>query len=293
MEHVPTALAHRIAQRTARCQRCPVHGFHFHVETGLAQFVGCDLREGGQNRHVGRLHDQHFGAVIARRGKRLFGGINAACGHDVGTLAVVQRRAAGEYRITGLPELRVADRRSKIVFLLHGHDRGPTHIGIVERRMQVVEPGKSDVAKRVIDLDRDIGVIRQNWRQIGRGRFKEIHLAGHQRIHGCGIVREIGPDDLVHQGPFAPGRGRCRLIPRDIILKLGIDDLAAGHPFVGLEHKGARPGVVVDLLERIGCGNPRRHDERHIRRNLADGFQNQPIGRGQCHGHRIVGGRFQ
>jgi hypothetical protein len=64
---------------------------------------------------------------------------------------------------------------------------------------------------------------------------------------------------------------------RDVILELRVDDLRARHPLVRLEHERAGTGIVGDLLERVGGGDVRRHDERHVGGDLADRLEHQAV----------------
>src|SRR5207237_10589112 len=71
-------------------------------------------------------------------------------------------------------------------------------------------------------------------------------------------------------GEWPAGGEVRRLLARHVIGVLDEDGLAAGNPFFLDEFERSRADRLRDLLERIGLGEPLRHHERHIARQLAE-----------------------
>src|SRR5262249_34682025 len=105
--------------------------------------------------------------------------------------------------------------------------------------------------------------------QVGEGGVRTVDLAALQRSRRRGGIRYRDPFNAIEQHPLAARDPRFRLLARNVISKLLKHRPSAWHPFVADELHRPAADIFIDRLERIGRGNPRRHDETRWRADLA------------------------
>jgi hypothetical protein len=117
--------------------------------------------------------------------------------NQAGVFVVLHRRAAGKVRAALLVVFRIAERGLEELFLIDEIEQRLAGIGIVERRIQVIDPHDAEIAGLVQHLDLDVRVALQGVDQVDRRDLEEVDLAGLQRLQ-CGLrVRHVLVDDAV------------------------------------------------------------------------------------------------
>ena len=152
----------------------------------------------------------------------------------------------------------------------------------------MIEAQDALVAERIDGGDDDVLVGGEDRQDVGRRLLVPVDLAAVERRRGGRGVRDIEPLDAVDLGGFA-ARGKARrLPPRQVFGVFDEHRLAAGDPFRPDEFE--RPGADCfrDLLVRIGLGEPLRHHERHVARQLAEGGEQQRERRFEFDRKRLV-----
>ncbi len=218
VEDVPAALGRRVLLGPAGADRAPIERLVVHVHADLAQQVGGHVALRLGDRDVGGDQQHDLLALVARLGQQLLGLVIAARAlQDVAARLRVDRRAGREEARQRLPQrLVVADDGAHVVFLAQRHHHGPARAHVVERRVEVVDAERADVAERVGDVDVEVAVALEQRHQVGDRVLPPIDLAVLQRGRLGGVVRQDQPLDAVEHHALAAGEpvGRLRRAAR-------------------------------------------------------------------------------
>ena len=251
--------------------RAPVQRGVLHVHADLLQQVGGDVALRLGDGDIGR-HQQHDRLALVARGgqqlpcRRMVALALQRLAADLG----IQRRARREEAGQGLPQrFVVADHGMHVVGLVQRDLHRAARADVVERRIQMIDTERTDIAERIGDIDRQSGGFAQQRHQVGQRGFPPIDLAALQRRRGGSGIRQDVPLDPVEGDPLAAGQPARRLGARDVAGEFLERRHRAGHPLVALEAHRAGADILVDLLERIGLRDALRHDEQHRRAALA------------------------
>ena len=131
------------------------------------------------------------------------------------------------------------------------------------------------VAERVDRRDGDVLVGGKDRDEVRRRLLVPIGFAGVERGRGGRRVGNVEPLDAVDLGHLAAGGEARRLLARHVIGVLDKDRLVAGLPLLLDEFERAGPDRLGDLLVGVGLGQPLRHHERHVARQLAERVEDQ------------------
>ena len=142
----------------------------------------------------------------------------------------------------------------------------------------MIEEQRADVAQPILDIHCDVAVFAQRRHQIGQRLLQPIDLAVLQRGRGSRRVGDGDPFDTVCNDLFAAGKPGRWLRSRHVAVEFLEHGFGARRPFVLDEAHGPAADIFIDLLERIGGGDPCRHDEAARRDDLAERQQHLRIG---------------
>ena len=157
--------------------------------------------------------------------------------------------------VAGVPVFSVAGDRRHVFRLIDGIEQRLAHLGVVERRLQLVEAQQSADAERAALDQGHVRIAIEQRVEIGRRIFPPIGLAGGERRQRRGLVGDIEPLDPVDVDDFAARGPARRLLARHVFRVLDKDDLVAGLPFAVDEFERAGAGRALDLLVGAGFGD--------------------------------------
>ena len=112
------------------------------------------------------MHQQHRPTVIAALLEQLLGLGEVAVEFVLETLGAGIGRVAHEQRLAGLVELRIADHTVEEILLVEGVEQRLAHLGIVERREELVEAEDVLVAPAVEVDQLDVGISLHDLEQV-------------------------------------------------------------------------------------------------------------------------------
>src|SRR5258706_5140567 len=222
VEHVPAALARRRFHRAAGADRAPVGGDEIDVHAEALQEVGRDvtLRLGdglilGDNAADGL-------ARIARLRQQLLCRIEIARAfEDVAAFLRIEWRPRCEEAGHRLPQRGVvAHQGAHVVFLAHRHQDCPACPHVVEGRVEMIHAEAADVAQRILDVDRDIAVLAEQWHQVGNRVLPPVDFAVLQCRRGGRRIRHDDPFYALRQHVLAAREPRRWLLARHVVWEI-------------------------------------------------------------------------
>ena len=134
---------------------------------------------------------------------------------------------------------------------------------------------------------RSLAALQQG-HQVGLHLLPPIDLTRLQRGRGCGGIRDNTPLDTLEMRDLTAGRPVRRLLPWHVAIELFISRTGTRDKLLRNELEGAGTDRLLDLLHRVGLGDAFRHDERLVRRRLAQRIDQQRERRLQRDLHRAV-----
>ena len=263
VEDIPATFFDRFSAGAPLHHRPPVDRLKVDVEADFGQNVGRDLRLGPNRRIIGSREDDNFCAAIAGGGQVLFQfGIilGAASNLDAGGA----RHWGSRHEQTNVGLIERGCRSGDALHDLFLVDRGDHHAadrGVVERRVQVVEPQAANLAGTVLYRNGDVLVGLYLRQQIKRRVFPPVDLTALECGRGGGGVGNEIPYHPIDVDDLRTGieAGRA-VLARHIGGVFGEYGAGAGNALVCQEFERTAADRLGDLLEGIGLGQPRRHD---------------------------------
>ncbi len=126
----------------------------------------------------------------------------------------------------------------------------------------MVQPHHRAEREVVDQLDGDVAVARQQLLDFWRRLFEPVDLALLQGGRRGGGIGDDQPFDAVEMHLLGPGDQAGGALGDRHVARVAVEDHAAAAVEFGFhEDEGAGTGRVINLLERIGLGNPFGHDE--------------------------------
>ena len=275
MEDRPPALVDRVLAGAALHDGAPVGVLQFHVHTELFQQIGGDVAERADAGKIGGIDDDNFLPGIAGVLQQLLAQRQVALHLRRADLGA-ERGAAGEQRLAFLVGIGiVAGDGTHIVILVHRRQHRAPNPHIVERRIQVVEAHHAHIACGICQTERHVFVALQQRHQVGLHLFPPIHLARLQSGGGGRGIRNDAPFDTLEVGHLAARGPVRRFLPWHVAVEFLISRTGTGDEFLGQELEWTGPDRFLDLLHRVGLRDAFRHDERLVRRRLAQCIDQQ------------------
>src|SRR5437879_3821821 len=198
------------------------------------------------------------------------------CGRSPARRTTRRRRPpAGEQRGTRAVVLLDADGRLQVFRLIDAVEERLPRLLVVEGRMLVVRADPALRSARVGDEGGESRVRLDLRQEVERRVLPPVDLARLQRGVGGGVIRHVAPDDTIQVPDLAAGGTARLLLTRPVVRGLHVDDLGSRLPLVFHELERAGADRLLDRLV-LGRGrDPGRHDERHVRRGLAERVEDE------------------
>ncbi len=271
VEQAPAALVHRIRLGAPLHQGRPVHRLVIDVHAKPLQQIGRDIRQRLGAGDVGR-RQQHdcLARVTGRRQLGLHLRQIARAGQRRHPGIARHRRVRAEIPGAVAPQAGIgADHARHVVGLRDGADQRAANRRVVERFRQLVEahrrnqPGLDGVSHM------QLRVLAQRRQQVRVRRQPPVDLAPQQRRRDGARVRDQLPFHAIEMHHLRSGRAlRRTALARHVAGEPLIDHARAGDTLVGDVTKRPAADHLRHLLERIGGGEPLRHDRAHAGRRL-------------------------
>ncbi len=144
------------------------------------------------------------------------------------------------------------------------------------------------VAERIDSRNDDVLVGGKDRDEVSRRLLVPVCFAGIERRRGGRSVGDVEPLDTVDFCHLAAGGEARRLLARHVIGVLDKNRLVPGFPLFSDEFERTGPDRFRDLLVGVGLGQPLRHHERHIARQLAERIEDQRERRFQLYCESLV-----
>ena len=219
-------------------------------------------------------HHDRLGHVDSGFFQHRLGGGQVARGNAC--LAFV-RHAAAEDGGAVRGEARVARHHGGVHRPIDRLGDGLAHLGIVERRLQMIHAQDRLETELAHDLGLGARLRVQQGQQIGRYALQIVDLAADQRTHLGLRVGQAQHLDPVDPGELGAGGPAGRLAARLVVGELLQDDLHARLVQVGAELVGTGADDVLDLLAAWRPGDALRHHERHGCTDFGEAVEHQPV----------------
>ena len=139
----------------------------------------------------------------------------------------------------------------------------------------MVELDHDRTGERVDPSDRDRGVRGEHGDDVERRVLPPVRLAGIERRSLGHRVGDVEPFDAVDLDDLAARRPARRLLARNVVGILDVDDPVPGLELLLDKFERARADHLGNLLERVGVGEPLRHHEQRQARHLAEAVEEQ------------------
>ena len=230
---------------------------------------------------VGRHQQDDRLVLIPGLGQQLLRAVVVALAlQRLAAILGIQRRVRREEARDRLPQRGIlADHGAHVVCLAERDLHRPARPHVVERRIQVVDAERSDIAERIGDIDlevRRLSSAAAQGRTAASPTSRPRHSAARPRRcrHRAGCATRSDRNTSACRRPASsPARhaARSRRISRT-------RPSTPGTHSSRLNRIGPEPTYSRDLLERIGLRDALRHDEQAGRAALAQREQHLRIG---------------